>query len=72
MITENEYLHAKKVTEQYEDQLKQSREMANKQRETDQRKRENECGEHYFIASGGKWSSQGQMTCQNCGKTIGR
>lgn len=30
------------------------------------------CKDHHYISSGGKWSPQGQMTCEWCGHTIGR
>lgn len=38
--------------------------------ESAQKEREDNCGEHYYISSGGKYSPQGQMICQDCGKII--
>ena len=72
MIQEKDYLEAKKIVEAYEEQLKQALVISSKQKELEQKKREDECGEHYYISSGGKWSSQGQMICCHCGHTIGR
>jgi len=74
MITEKQYLEAKKIVDIYNQQLEQEFIINNKQKELEQNKQEDECskyGGHYFLESGGKWSPQGQMSCQFYGKTIG-
>lgn len=68
MITEENYLNAKTIVEAYKEQLKQENIKLNEERKLKQKKKEAECGEHYFI-SDGKWTST--RTCQDCGKTIG-
>lgn len=72
MVNERDYLAAKKVINDYESQLKITQAEQRKKIETEQEKREQDCGEHYFLPSGGKWSPEGQMSCQFCGKTIGK
>ena len=37
---------------------------------SDKEKKQDKC-DHYFLPSGGKWSPEGQKTCQDCGKKIG-
>jgi len=37
---------------------------------TKQKEREDNCGDHYYIATNSKWQPEGQMRCSHCGKTI--
>lgn len=70
MITEKTYLEAQKIVDDYKEQLRIAAITSSNSLKEAKLKREQECGEHYYISSGGKWSGQGQMTCQNCGKKI--
>ena len=74
MITENEYLEAKKIVEAYDEQLRIANVVHSKWLKDKQLKREQECAKskfgHEYLSSGGNWSPQGQMTCIDCGKTI--
>jgi len=71
MITEKSYLEAQKIVDTYKEQLRIADVMRSNFFKEAQAKREQECGEHYYVSSGGKYSPQGQMTCQDCGKTVG-
>jgi hypothetical protein len=67
MITEEKYLEAKKIVEAYNEQLRIANVVRSKRMREEQLKREEECGDHYYLPIG-KWSSG--MRCQDCGKTI--
>lgn len=67
MITEKTYLEAQKIVDAYNEQLRIADVMRSKLMAEAQKKREDECDDHYFIENG-KWSST--RTCQDCGKRI--
>lgn len=67
MITEEKYLEAKKIVEAYDEQLRIANVVRSKLLKEEQLKREQECGDHYYLPRG-KWQSG--MVCQDCGKTI--
>jgi hypothetical protein len=67
MITKNEYLKAKKIVDDYKEQLRIAEVMRAEKLAEEQRKREVDCGEHYYL-DGPKWTSYRQ--CQFCGKKI--
>lgn len=67
MITEETYLEAKKIVDTYNEQLRIADVMRSKLMAEAQKKREDECGEHYFLDDG-KWTST--RSCQFCGKRI--
>ena len=67
MISEQEYLKAKKIVSEYDIQLRIALVEHNKLLKEKQLKREIDCGDHYYRPNG-KWQSG--MTCQDCGKTI--
>lgn len=71
-ITEEEYLKAINIVKSYEEQLEKGRNEIKRQIEKEQLIKEKNCKEHYFISSGGKWSSQGEMTCIHCNKVINK
>ena len=68
MITEKKYLEAKKVIEEYSEQLRVSIILDNKRLKEQQAIREKKCSDHYYVPRG-KWQSG--MVCQDCGKIIG-
>ena len=70
MIKSDEYLKALKTVKDYEEQEKYAKEVKAKEDKLKQQKREDECGEHYYLPDGGKYSSSSQRSCQFCGKTI--
>jgi hypothetical protein len=41
-----------------------------RENKAEKEKKQDKC-DHYFLPSGGKWSPEGQKTCQDCGKKIG-
>jgi hypothetical protein len=67
MITKEEYNKAKRVVENYEEQLRIDDVMRSKKLKEEQVKRELDCKEHYYLPDG-KWTST--RSCQDCGKTI--
>lgn len=67
MISEHDYIRAKEIISQYEKEKEEERNRLNKEMEIAQRKREEDCKEHYFLDDG-KWTST--RTCQFCGKQI--
>jgi len=67
MIAKEKYLEAIKIVEDYREQLRIANVVRSKRLKEEQLKREEECGEHYYIQNG-KWQSG--MRCQDCGKTI--
>lgn len=67
MITEEQYKEAKKIMEAYDEQLRTANVVRSKQLKEEQLKKEQECGDHYYLPRG-KWQSG--MVCQDCGKTI--
>lgn len=73
MISESEYLEAQKVVDAYEEQLREEENTKRKVFQENLEKKYKECeenGGHEYRSSGGKWSSVGQMSCIDCGKTI--
>ncbi len=70
MIKKQEYLKAKKIVDAYNEQLRVIENIRIEQLKEKQFKREEECEDHYYLPSGGKWSPIGQISCQYCGKTI--
>jgi hypothetical protein len=67
MITKEKYLKAKKIVEDYNEQLRISGVVRSKRIKEEQAIREKECSEHYYLPRG-KWQSGVQ--CQDCGKVI--
>ena len=67
IITEKEYLEAQKIVDAYKEQMKFAKEVLKEHLDEKQRKREENCGDHYYIPKG-IWQSG--MRCQDCGKEI--
>ena len=67
MKTAKEYLEAQKIVATYNEQLRIADIVRSKLMADAQKKREDECGEHYFTEDG-KWTST--RSCQDCGKRI--
>lgn len=73
MITETEYLKAKKIVDEYNEQQKIAFEKSRKLFQEEIEKKYLWCeknGGHEFRSSGGKYSSATQVSCISCGKTI--
>lgn len=68
MVTEQEYLKAKKVVEDYNEQVRISNIAHNEKIKKEQLKREEECGEHYYVPDKHKYATT--SSCTFCGKTI--
>lgn len=69
MISEKEYLAAKKIIEEYEEEERVLNEIRRKKREAEQIQKENECAEHYYLPIiPRRWEAS--MRCQSCGKEI--
>lgn len=66
MITEKEFLNAIKIVDQYRAQQKEIELKIRNQQEIEQQKREDECGDHYFLQIGNVYSDK--MSCSFCGK----
>lgn len=67
MISETEYQDALKIVQQYSIEKSERLATEEEQRMIAQKKREDECDEHYYV-EGPKWTSYSQ--CTFCGKKI--
>ena len=70
MITKEEYLKAKKVINDYKEQLRKADVMRSEILKKEQRIREENCEDHEYEDASYKWGSPTRMKCINCDKII--